>query len=56
MPLKVFTSGYTKVAGTSIGCWTRGRGGHGAIDFTKVVLGSCNPGSLSCRSGLAPLH
>ena len=44
-----YCSGYTKVAGTSIGCWTRGRGGHGAIDFTKVVLGSCNPGFIELQ-------
>lgn len=42
-----FCSGSMTVAGSSIGCWTRGRGGHGAIDFTKVVLGSCNPGFIT---------
>ena len=41
-----FCTGYAKVAGTTIGCWTRGRGGHGAITFTDVVLGSCNPGFI----------
>ncbi|MCR3923571.1 MAG: penicillin-binding transpeptidase domain-containing protein, partial [Firmicutes bacterium] len=44
-----FCSGYAKVAGTSIGCWTRGRGGHGAINFTEVVLGSCNPGFIELQ-------
>jgi len=42
-----FCSGSILVAGHSIGCWTRGRGGHGAIDFTEVVLGSCNPGFIT---------
>jgi stage V sporulation protein D (sporulation-specific penicillin-binding protein) len=44
-----FCSGSIRVAGSSIGCWTRGRGGHGAIDFTKVVLGSCNPGFITLQ-------
>jgi len=42
-----FCGGSINVAGSSIGCWTRGRGGHGAIDFLKVVLGSCNPGFVT---------
>ncbi len=42
-----FCSGSVTVAGRSIGCWTRYRGGHGAIDFTGVVLGSCNPGFVT---------
>ncbi|HHX74106.1 MAG TPA: PASTA domain-containing protein [Firmicutes bacterium] len=41
-----FCRGFATVAGTTIGCWTRGRGGHGALDFTQVVLGSCNPGFI----------
>ena len=44
-----FCNGYAKIAGTSIGCWTRGRGGHGAINFTEVVLGSCNPGFIELQ-------
>ena len=39
-----YCSGWVTVAGSKIGCWTRFRGGHGSIDFTDVVLGSCNPG------------
>jgi stage V sporulation protein D (sporulation-specific penicillin-binding protein) len=42
-----FCSGSLTVAGRAIGCWTRDRGGHGAIDFTEVVLGSCNPGFMT---------
>lgn len=42
-----FCSGSLTVAGSSIGCWRRDRGGHGAIDFTEVVLGSCNPGFMT---------
>ena len=42
-----YCSGSITVAGSNIGCWTRGRGGHGAIDFTEVVLGSCNPGFIT---------
>lgn len=42
-----FCSGAVTVAGRTIGCWTRSRGGHGAIDFTQVVLGSCNPGFIT---------
>ncbi len=42
-----FCRGAITVAGRSIGCWTRGRGGHGAISFEKVVLGSCNPGFIT---------
>ncbi|MCW3491240.1 PASTA domain-containing penicillin-binding protein [Dethiobacter alkaliphilus] len=42
-----FCSGSMQVAGTTIGCWTRSRGGHGAINFTEVVLGSCNPGFIT---------
>ncbi len=42
-----YCGGSITVAGHSIGCWTRGRGGHGAIDFTEVVLGSCNPGFIT---------
>jgi stage V sporulation protein D (sporulation-specific penicillin-binding protein) len=38
-----FCRGSLTVAGRSIGCWTRGRGGHGSITFEKAVLGSCNP-------------
>lgn len=44
-----FCSGFAKVAGSSIGCWTRGRGGHGPINFTEVVLGSCNPGFIELQ-------
>lgn len=42
-----FCTGSIAVAGRRIGCWTRYRGGHGAIDFTGVVLGSCNPGFVT---------
>jgi stage V sporulation protein D (sporulation-specific penicillin-binding protein) len=42
-----YCGGSILVAGHSIGCWTRGRGGHGSIDFTEVVLGSCNPGFIT---------
>jgi len=42
-----FCSGSITVAGRRMGCWTRYRGGHGAIDFTGVVLGSCNPGFVT---------
>ena len=42
-----YCTGSTVVAGRIIGCWTRSRGGHGAIDFTEVVLGSCNPGFIT---------
>ncbi|MBT9167462.1 MAG: Stage V sporulation protein D [Syntrophomonadaceae bacterium] len=42
-----YCSGSMLVAGRTIGCWTRSKGGHGAIDFTKVVLGSCNPGFIT---------
>lgn len=41
-----FCSGSLVVAGRTIGCWTRSRGGHGDINFTEVVLGSCNPGFI----------
>ncbi|HHU30143.1 MAG: penicillin-binding transpeptidase domain-containing protein [Bacillota bacterium] len=49
-----FCRGYAKVAGTTIGCWTRDRGGHGAIDFTQVVLGSCNPGFIELGERIGP--
>jgi len=42
-----YCTGYITVAGRRMGCWTRFRGGHGAIDFTGVVLGSCNPGFVT---------
>ena len=42
-----FCSGWATVAGSKIGCWTRGRGGHGSLTFTEVVLGSCNPGFIA---------
>ncbi|MBT9172344.1 MAG: Stage V sporulation protein D [Syntrophomonadaceae bacterium] len=42
-----YCSGSITVAGRRMGCWTRYRGGHGAIDFTGVVLGSCNPGFVT---------
>jgi stage V sporulation protein D (sporulation-specific penicillin-binding protein) len=42
-----YCSGALTVAGHSIGCWTRSRGGHGSINFTEVVLGSCNPGFIT---------
>lgn len=42
-----FCPGFFRIGGHSIGCWTRGRGGHGAIDFTKAVLGSCNPAFIT---------
>lgn len=42
-----YCGGWVTVAGAPIGCWTRFRGGHGAIDFTKVVLSSCNPGFVA---------
>ncbi len=42
-----FCSGSLKVAGTPIGCWTSGRGGHGSIDFFEAVLGSCNPAFMT---------
>ncbi|MDW7651086.1 MAG: penicillin-binding transpeptidase domain-containing protein, partial [Bacillota bacterium] len=48
-----FCSGSIKVGGHSIGCWTRGRGGHGAIDFTEVVLGSCNPGFITLQQRIS---
>ena len=40
---KFVCTGSLLVAGNHIGCWTSGRGGHGEIDFTEAVLGSCNP-------------
>jgi stage V sporulation protein D (sporulation-specific penicillin-binding protein) len=42
-----YCSGSITVAGRRMGCWTRYRGGHGAIDFAGVVLGSCNPGFVT---------
>jgi stage V sporulation protein D (sporulation-specific penicillin-binding protein) len=42
-----YCSGSIAVAGRRMGCWTRYRGGHGAINFTGVVLGSCNPGFVT---------
>lgn len=47
-----FCSGAVRVGGHSIGCWTRSRGGHGSIDFLRVVLSSCNPGFISLGNRL----
>ncbi len=47
-----FCSGSLRVGGHTIGCWTRGRGGHGALDFLEVVLGSCNPGFMTLGARL----
>lgn len=42
-----FCSGSTIVAGRTIGCWTRSRGGHGSINFAQAVMSSCNPGFIT---------
>lgn len=44
---RIFCSGSLEVAGTHIGCWTSGRGGHGDIDYVEAVLGSCNPAFMT---------
>lgn len=53
-----FCAGKVDVAGAGIGCWTESRGGHGAINFLEVVLGSCNPGfvTLAQRLGEEKLY
>lgn len=53
-----FCAGKVDVAGVGIGCWTESRGGHGAINFLEVVLGSCNPGfvTLAQRLGEEKLY
>ncbi|WP_331446263.1 penicillin-binding transpeptidase domain-containing protein [Natranaerobius thermophilus] len=40
-----YCPGHIEVSGAEIGCWTGD--GHGAIDFTEVVYGSCNPGFVT---------
>jgi len=49
-----FCSGAITVAGRSIGCWTRNRGGHGVITFEQAVLGSCNPGFVTLGQRIGP--